>query len=181
VAQHDSGKHVVEEPALPPMQRYRGDRLARRETVLKREIESYYVSDVDNTASILLDKQAMSIACTLELPDAVCDGLTFKQRLVQTARGDCLLIARWKPDRHMRRSTPEWSQKWFVEKQVYPPDNDRLFSRLERRIQEEGAAPEPVPAPISSAGDDAEAGGAATLLVAAPEPDVEAAPEADAE
>ncbi len=158
MALHDSLKHTVEEQVVPPIQRFRADRLAKKETVLKQEIESYYVSDVDNTAAIMLGRQMTPIACTLDLPDAICDGLTFKQRLVQTSRGDCLLIARWKPDRHMRRNAPEWSQKWFVEKQVFPPDNERLFSRLEKRIQEV-PPPEPGSPPISAVvpSDDGEA------------------------
>ena len=151
MAQQDSPRHVMDEQALPPIQRFRADRLVKKETVLKQEIESYYVSDVDNTAAIMLGRHMTAIACTLDLPDAICDGLTFKQRLVQTSRGECLLIARWKPDRHMRRNTPEWSQKWFIEKQLYPPDAERLFSRLERRLQEEGVAPEVAVAPVAVA------------------------------
>lgn len=175
VAQHDAFKHMVEEPhSLPPIQRFRADRLAKRETIVKQEIDAYFVSDVDNTASIMLDRQAMPISCSLDLPDAVCDGLTFKQRLVQTEHGDCLLIARWKPERHMRRNAPEWSQKWFVEKQVYPSDTPRLFSRLEKRLQEEGvlnseAATPMVTAVLSSGegeGDD-------PLMRTSSEPEVE--------
>lgn len=177
MAQHDSAKHAVEEQTAPPIQRFRADRLAKKETVLKQEIESYYVSDVDNTAAIMLGRQMTPIACSLDLPDAICDGLTFKQRLVQTSHGDCLLIARWKPDRHMRRNAPEWSQKWFVEKQVFPPDNERLFSRLEKRIQEEEQPLEPASPPVAIAlgSDDGEAG--APLL----EGSGEAEPVAEAE
>jgi hypothetical protein len=46
-----------------------------------------------------------------------------------------MLIARWKPDRQMRRMAPDWSQKWFVEKELFPPDRDRLFTRVERRLE----------------------------------------------
>jgi hypothetical protein len=118
------------------MQRFSARKLTRRESVLKREIDAYHVSEVDNTAVIYVGSRAFSIYHTLDLPDATCDGLTFKQRVVQTEKGDCLLLARWKPDRYMRRSAPEWSQKWFVEKQLFPPDQARFFARLERQRAE---------------------------------------------
>lgn len=156
MAQHDFSKPVLDEGGLNPIERFATWRLSRKETILKQEIESYYVSDVDNRATIRLGKRSHTIAQTLELPDCICDGLTFKQRLVQTERGDCLLLARWKPDRHMRRSAPEWSQKWFVEKQLFPPDNDKLFSKLEKRFQDqaaEEAAPPPPPVAAFAEGE----------------------------
>ncbi len=149
MAQNDFSRPAWDEGGLAPIERFTTWRLARKETVLKQEIESYYVSDVDNSSIIRLGRRSLGIAQTLELPDCVCEGLTFKQRLVQTERGECLLLARWKPDRHMRRNAPDWSQKWFVEKQLFPPDKEKLFSRLVKRFQDqamEAATPALVPA-----------------------------------
>jgi hypothetical protein len=111
-------------------------RMTRKENILKQEIDAYRVSDVDDTEVICVGKRALSVYQSLDLPDAECDGYIFKQRLVQTDNGDCFLIARWKPERHMRRTTPEWSQKWFLEKELFPPDTARLFSRVGKRIEE---------------------------------------------
>lgn len=122
--------------AMEPVNRFTARRLTRKEKVVKQEITSYHVSDVDDTAVIYVGEEALSVYRSLELPDAVCDGLTYKQRLISTDSGDCMLIARWKPDRQMRRMAPDWSQKWFVEKELFPPDPDRLFSRVEKRIEE---------------------------------------------
>ena len=110
--------------------------MTRKENVVKQEIDSYRLSDVDDSAVIYVGRKTMSIYQTLDLPDATCDGLTFKQRLVQTKGGDCLLLVRWKPDRYMRRSAPAWSQKWFVEKELFPTDLHRFFSRAEKRVEE---------------------------------------------
>ncbi len=149
MAQQDMSKHGAEEGGLAPIERFSTWRLSRKETVLKQEIESYYVSDIDNSAFIRMGKRSHAIAQSLDLPDCMCDGLTFKQRLIKTERGDCLLLARWKPERHMRRNAPEWSQKWFVEKQLFPPDREKLFSRLEKRFQDQAedanATPSAVP------------------------------------
>jgi len=158
MAQHDAFKHGFDDGLGPPIGRYRCTRFARKETVLKQEIESYYTSDVDNIAIIRYGKRRCTISQSLDLPDAVCTGLTYKQRIIQTERGDCLLLARWKPDRHMRRNAPEWSQKWFVEKQLFPPDKEKLFSRLEKRYQD--LAEEAASAPLLAAAE-AEEGAAA--------------------
>jgi hypothetical protein len=120
------------------MHRFSARRLTRKENTVKQEIESYRVSDVDNTAMIYFGRKVLPIDHTLDLPDAICDGLIFKQRVVRTEAGDCLLLARWKPDRYMRRSAPAWSQKWFVDKQLFPPDQTRFFTRLQKQAQEQG-------------------------------------------
>jgi len=129
----DLAKRATAEEPIDPIRRFSSRKLTRKESILKREIDSYHVSDVDNTAVIYCGRKAMSIYQSLDLPDATCEGLTYKQRLVQTKDGDCLLIVRWKPDRYMRRTAPDRSQKWFVEKQLFPPDLTRLFSRLEKQ------------------------------------------------
>lgn len=142
----DHAKHTTEGVPLEPMERFSARRMTRKENVVKQKIDTYHVSDVDDTAVLYVGRRAVSIFNTLDLPDANCDGLTFKQRLIQTKKGSCLLLARWKPERHMRRSAPPQSQKWFVEKELFPPDAEQLFSRLEKRIeeanQEEGAGDE---------------------------------------
>jgi len=120
---------MAEEP-FDPIRRFSSRKLTRKESIVKREIDAYHVSDVDNSAVIYFGSKALSIYQSLDLPDLVCEGLTYKQRLIQTKEGDCLLIARWKPDRYMRRSAPDRSQKWFIEKQVFPPDLNRFFSRF---------------------------------------------------
>jgi hypothetical protein len=135
MAQQDLTKHVLDESLGSPIERFNATRLVKKETVLKHEIESYYISDVDNIAFIRYGKRRLNICQTLDLPDAMCDGLTYKQRLICTDKGDCLLLARWKPERHMRRNAPDWSQRWFVEKQLYPPDTEKMFTRLEKRFQ----------------------------------------------
>jgi hypothetical protein len=131
------------------MERFSARRLTRAEKVLKREIDAYHVSDVDNTAVIYVGTRALSLFQAVDLPDAVCEGLTYKQRVVKTERGHCLLLARWKPERHMRRATTAWSQKWFVEKELFPPDAERFLTRLERRAQEAAEVSEPEEKPAA--------------------------------
>lgn len=141
-SKREAGSPLREPPQLPPMKRFSARKMTRKENVLKREVDAYHVSDVDNTAVIHVGTRAMQIYQSLDLPDSVCDGLIFKRRVIQTATGACLLLARWKPERHMRRTITEWSQKWFVEKQLFPPDTDRFFQKLAREAQEAAAQPE---------------------------------------
>jgi len=143
----DDKKRQKDDQSLPPIRRFSTRKMARKENVVKREVDVYHVSDVDNTAVIYVENRAMAVYQSLDLQDAVCDGLVFKQRLIQTTKGDCLLLARWKPDRHMRRTATEWSQKWFVEKELFPADMERFFTRQERRAREQAEA---------SAGEEAE-------------------------
>lgn len=125
------------QPTEEPRDIFSAPRMTRKENVVKQEIDRYHVSEVDETEVIYMGNKALSIYHSLDLPDAMCDGYTFKQRLIETNDGECLLIARWKPERHMRRTASAWSQKWFVEKELFPPDTGRLFSRIEKRIGEE--------------------------------------------
>ncbi|NIR02021.1 MAG: hypothetical protein GTN78_17810, partial [Gemmatimonadales bacterium] len=118
----EGSKGLTAEQSFNPIERFSARKMTRKEKVLKREIDTYHVSEVDDTAVLYVGDTTLSILTSLELPDAECDGLTFKQRVVQTNQGDCLLLARWKPDRYMRRTAPACSQKWFVEKQLFPPD-----------------------------------------------------------
>lgn len=134
----DPGRRAITEESIDPIRRFSSRKLTRKENVVKREIDSYHVSDVDNTAVIYFGRKALSVYQSLDLPDANCDGLVYKQRLVQTKDGDCWLLARWKPDRYMRRSAPDWSQKWFIEKELFPSDLTRFFSRLEKQVETAG-------------------------------------------
>lgn len=130
----DRNKDFNSDDSLNPIERFSARRMTRKEKVLKKEIETYHVSEIDDTAVIYVGNTALSILTSLELPDVECDGLTFKQRVVQTEKGDCLLLARWKPDRYMRRTAPARSQRWFVEKRLFPPNAQRFFHRLEKTI-----------------------------------------------
>ncbi|HUU53574.1 MAG TPA: hypothetical protein VMY87_01535 [Armatimonadota bacterium] len=129
-------KHFTPDASFNPIESFTSRKMTRKEKVLKTQIDSYRVSDVDDTAVIYVGNATLPILTSLELPDAECDGLTFKLRVVQTDEGDCLLLARWKPDRYMRRSAPPSSQKWFVEKKLFPPNKERFFHRLERTANE---------------------------------------------
>ena len=131
----DVGRIVLDE-SFNPIESFSSRKLTRKEQVLKKAIQTYRVNDVDDTAVIYVGTSAMPIFKSVELPDAQCDGLVYKQRVVTTKRGDCLLLARWKPDRYMRRTAPAWSQKWFVEKKLFPGDKERFFQRLEKSIEE---------------------------------------------
>lgn len=137
MSSYASRKRSPDDETLEPIQRFSTRRLTRKEKVVKKEIDTYHVSDVDNTEVIYVGNKVLSIYRSLELPDAECKGLTYKQRLVSTKSGDCMLLVRWKPDRQMRRTAPDGAERWFVEKQLFPPDPDRLFSRLEKRMKEE--------------------------------------------
>jgi len=131
----DPSKLATTNDPAEPIQRFTSRRLTRKEKSVKQEIDSYRVNDVERSEVIYFGSQALSVFQSVDLPDAVCDGLTYKQRLIRTDDGHCMLIARWKPDRQMRRSLPDWSQKWFVEKQLFPPDAAEFFARHERRAQ----------------------------------------------
>jgi hypothetical protein len=128
-------KSFVPDESFNPIQRFVVPKLTPKEEVMKKEIDTYHVSDVDNTAVIYFGADGLSVIRSLELSDAECEGLVYKQRLVATEAGDCLLLARWKPDRYMRRTAPMWAQKWFIEKKLYPQNADRLFDKLEKSAE----------------------------------------------
>jgi len=128
---------IVLDASFNPIKHFSAAKLTRKEEVLKKAIESYRVNDVDDTAVIYVGTSALPIFRSVELPDAQCDGLTYKQRVVSTKKGDCLLLARWKPDRYMRRAAPAWSQRWFVEKKLFPGDSERFFEKLEKTTEAE--------------------------------------------
>ncbi len=120
-----------------PMERLESPRMTRKEKMLKQEVDAYLVSDVRETARLLIGNRAYDIIEAVDLPDAICSGLTFKLRLVQMKGGNCYLMARWKPDRYMRRNTGGLSQKWFLEKELFPPNPQRLFQQQAQQPEEE--------------------------------------------
>lgn len=130
----DRPQHVPLESLSHPMEVFTSPRFTRKENSVKREIESYYMSDITEAESLFIDGHRYHIRSRLDIPDAVCQGLTFKLRLVCIEDGTCYLLARWKPDRYMRRSAGALSQKWFVEKELFPPDPGRFFLEREKQL-----------------------------------------------
>jgi hypothetical protein len=122
-----------------PMFKLSSPRLTKKEKVLKKEVDAYLVSDVRETARILIGQKAFDIVDAIDLPDETSEGLIFKMRVVHMKNGNCYLLARWKPERHMRRNTGGLSQKWFVEKEVFPPNKERFLARMQQRGEEEVA------------------------------------------
>jgi hypothetical protein len=120
-----------------PMFKLSSPKLTKKEKVLKREVDAYLVSDVRETARILIGQKAFDIVEAIDLPDEMSEGLIFKMRLVQMKNGNCYLLARWKPERHMRRNTGGLSQKWFLEKEVFPPNTERFLTRMQQKAGEE--------------------------------------------
>jgi len=122
-----------------PMFRLESPKLTKKEKVLKREVDSYVTSDVRDTARILIGQRAHEIRNSVDLPDAICSGLTFKMRVVHLKKGSCYLLARWKPDRYMRRNTGGLSQKWFIEKEIFPSNTSRFMQRIQEQKEEQQA------------------------------------------
>jgi hypothetical protein len=120
-----------------PMFKLDSPKLTKKEKVLKREVDAYLVSDVRETARLLIGQKAFEIRDAVDLPDATCDGLTFKMRLVHMKGGNCYLMARWKPDRYMRRNTGGLSQKWFLEKELFPSDAEKFLSKMQQETPPE--------------------------------------------
>ncbi|NIM04082.1 MAG: hypothetical protein GTN69_01740 [Armatimonadetes bacterium] len=125
-----------------PMFQLDSPRLTRKEKSLKQEVDAYLVSDVRDTARIQIGEKNHDIKNAIDLPDATSGGLTFKMRVVHLKKGPCYLLARWKPDRYMRRNTGGLSQKWFIEKRLFPPNRERFFERMQARAEEAQEASE---------------------------------------
>jgi hypothetical protein len=96
-----------------PLEVFGGPRLTRQETRIKRRVDAYITSEIDHSELMRVGGKTYRIQTSLDLPDLVCSGLKFKRRLVQVQGGNCYLMARWKPERHMRRLAEPNSQKWF--------------------------------------------------------------------
>jgi hypothetical protein len=122
-----------------PMYIFSSPRLTRREKSMKQEVDAYLVNEIENSAALRVGRRVFHIESSVDLEDAECDGLTFKRRLVQLRDGTCYLMARWKPDRYMRRAAAGKSQKWFLDKEVFPTDAEALFAKHE--VSGEGAGP----------------------------------------
>jgi len=118
-----------------PMFQLNSPRFTRKEKVLKREVDAYLMSDVRETAKLQIGKRSHEIKNEMDLPDETCKGLTFKMKLVQVKKGSFYLLARWKPDRYMRRNTCGLSQKWFIDKEVFPPNIDRFVKRIQDKYE----------------------------------------------
>ena len=118
-----------------PMRQLVSPKLAEKETIVKQEVDAYYTSEIEKTAHFAVGRRRYRVSNYLDLPDATCEGLTFKLRLVEVQTGVCFLLARWKPDRYMRRASAGRCQKWFVEKQLFPKNRERLFTRLSISIE----------------------------------------------
>lgn len=117
-----------------PMLELHSPRFADSETVVKREIDAYYMSQVTDSATLLLGEDQFRIQSAIDLPDTEYAGLTYKLRLVEIQGGPCWLLARWKPDRYMRRAAAGISQKWFVEKELHVPDPGQFFEEYARTM-----------------------------------------------
>jgi len=111
------------------MHLFSSPRLTRREKAVKQEVDSYLVNEIENSESMQVGRRVLKVESSVDLDDAECKGLTFKRRLVQLKNGTCYLMARWKPDRYMRRAAAGKSQKWFLDKEVFPKDPEQLFTK----------------------------------------------------
>jgi len=117
-----------------PMLELKSPQLTSRETVVKREVDAYYISQITDSSVLLVEGDEFRVQHALDLPDTECEGLTFKLRVVEIEQGPCWLLARWKPDRYMRRSAGGISQKWFVEKELHPPNVSRFLQDCASKV-----------------------------------------------
>ncbi len=124
-------------PAEHPMKVFGGPRLTREETPIKRRVDAYITSEIDRSELMRVGGKTYHIQNSVDLPDLICSGLTFKRRLVQVKGGACYLVARWKPERHMRRLAEPESQKWFLAKEIFPKDPEKFFAKHEQRTAEQ--------------------------------------------
>jgi len=126
-------------PDQHPMNLFECPRLTSREKKLKKEVDGYVISEIQGEARLLIDNATVIVDSSVDLPDSVCDGLTFKRRLVLMDGGNCYLLARWKPDRYMRRSANGQCQKWFIVRQCFPANARRFLAQKAVEIEHEGA------------------------------------------
>lgn len=114
-----------------PMYLFTSPHLTEREVIVKQEVDSYQTSDISQSACLQVGDDVYQIGSSVDLPDTICDGLTFKMRLIRLHDGDCYLLARWKPDRRMRRASEGRGQKWFLEKKLFPEDAESFLRERE--------------------------------------------------
>jgi len=108
-------------PAEHPMYIFESPVSTDTEVAIKTEIDAYLISEVDHRQCIRMGERTLDISESIDLPDAICGGFTFKQRVIN-CEAHCFLLARWKPDRYMRRAAAGTSQKWFLDKEFFPED-----------------------------------------------------------
>jgi hypothetical protein len=118
-------------------------KLTQKEKVLRKQIDSYVISEIQGREWLEIAGKCIQITSSLDMPDVVCEGpaaskFTFKRRLVLARGGNCYLLARWVPDRYMRRSADRSQQKWFVFKQVFPRDPERFFAQKRTTLEQQG-------------------------------------------
>jgi hypothetical protein len=122
-------------PDQHPMQIFDCPRLTSREKKLKKEIDGYIISEIKGQARILIEDRTVIVDSSVDLSDCICDGLTFKRRLVLLDGGNCYLLARWKPDRYMRRSANGQCQKWFIDRECFPSNARRFLADKAGEVQ----------------------------------------------
>jgi len=112
-----------------PMYLFASSLQTATEVAIKREVDAYLINEVNHTERIRLGDTMLDVRASMDLPDAICDGLTFKQRVVRCDE-HCFLLARWKPDRYMRRAAAGACQKWFLDKEFFPEDPKHFMNNL---------------------------------------------------
>ena len=122
-------------PDQHPMKIFDCPRLTSREKKLKKEVDGYIISEIKGQARILIEDRTVIVDSSVDLADCICDGLTFKRRLVLLDGGNCYLLARWKPDRYMRRSANGQRQKWFIDRECFPSDARRFLADKAGEVQ----------------------------------------------
>jgi hypothetical protein len=123
-------------PDQHPMGIFSCPRLTSREKKLKREIDGYVINEIEGAERLLLGSRTLVVDSAVDLPDSICDGLTFKRRLVLLDGGNCYLLARWKPDRYMRRSANGQRQKWFIDRECFPANPQRFMAEKAAQAQD---------------------------------------------
>jgi len=124
-------------PDQHPMTVFDSPPLTSREKKLKKEVDGYLVSEIEGRERLRVGKRTLVVDSAVDLSDSVCEGLIFKRRLVLLDGGNCYLLARWKPDRYMRRSANGQMQKWFIERQCFPRDANRFMAEKAAEAEQE--------------------------------------------
>jgi len=128
-------REPIKIPDQHPMKIFDCPRLTSREKKLKKEVDGYIISEIEGQARILIEDRTVIVDSSVDLSDCICDGLTFKRRLVLLDGGNCYLLARWKPDRYMRRSANGQRQKWFIDRECFPSDARRFLADKAGEVQ----------------------------------------------
>jgi len=129
-------REPIKIPQQHPMKIFECPRLTAREKKLKKEIDGYIISEIEDRARLVIGSKTVVVDSAVDMPDSVCEGLTFKRRLVLLDGGECYLLARWKPDRYMRRSANGQRQKWFIDRECFPSNPARFMAQKAAQAQE---------------------------------------------